>query len=75
MHDKLEAFRKDYTENDIVTSQLDVLSEIEDYNKTLYSCSDSNFQYVELDSIINTKNTNILHNKSSKKLEGVIPKE
>ena len=58
-----------------ITSQAQILSEIEKFYKNLYSCCDDKLQAVDLDTIINKNDIRVLDDIKSSNLEGCITYE
>jgi exonuclease III len=58
-----------------ITTQSDILLEIEKFYMKLYSSYDNNLHNVALESIVNKENVNILSSDMSNKLEGIITRE
>ena len=58
-----------------ITSQTEILSEIEKFYKNLYSCCDDKLQAVDLDTIINKNDIRVLDDSMCINLEGCITHE
>lgn len=60
---------------DTITDQSDILSEIENYTKNLYSSCDNKLHDVDISTIVDKTKVNLLDNDMSCKLEGIITRE
>lgn len=60
---------------DTITDQSDILSEIENYTKNLYSSCDNKLHDVDISTIVDKTMVNLLDNDMSCKLEGIITRE
>lgn len=60
---------------DIITNQSDILSEIKNFYKNLYSSCDNKLHDVDVSTIVNKTKVNLLDNNMSCKLEGIITRE
>lgn len=60
---------------DTITDQSDILSEIENFYKNLYSSCDNKLHDVDISTIVDKTKVNLLDNDMSCKLEGIITRE